>query len=220
MVTQEACRAFGLEFAGARCVVQGFGNVGSHAARLLREERAVVLAVSDVTGGIYSEHGLDVADVLRHLQEKGTVAGYSEAQPITNAELLELPCDILIPAALDHAIDAGNARRVQAKMVVEAANAPVTAGADVLLHQNGVCVVPDILANAGGVTVSYFEWAQNTQQFSWKAERVTAELHDVMTRAFADVWEASCRHGVNLREAAYLLALERVAEASRLRWLE
>ncbi|MGH8471179.1 MAG: Glu/Leu/Phe/Val family dehydrogenase, partial [Gammaproteobacteria bacterium] len=166
------------------------------------------------------EDGLDVSAVLSHVRRTRSVDGFPGAQPITNAELLELPCDILIPAALGNVITATNAARVKAKMVVEAANAPLTAGADFILNKNKVIIIPDILANAGGVTVSYFEWAQNVQQFYWKEDHVNGELLDIMNRAYNDVLMTSRTCQVNLREAAYLLALERVAEASRLRGLD
>lgn len=200
--------------------MQGFGNVGSNTVRFLREEGVQIIAASDVKGGIYHERGLDVNDVLNHVRQTHSVVGFPDAEPIGNAELLELPCDILIPAALGGVITAENAPRIKAKMVVEAANAPTTVGADRILNENGVLIVPDILANAGGVTVSYFEWAQNIQGFYWKEERVTDELFAIMTRAYHEVLEVARTHRISLREAAYLLALERLAEALRLRWLD
>lgn len=220
IIAKEVCPTRGISLNGARCVVQGFGNVGSNTVRFLREEGVQIIAASDVKGGIYHERGLDVNDVLNHVRQTHSVVGFPDAEPIGNAELLELPCDILIPAALGGVITAENAPRIKAKMVVEAANAPTTAGADRILNENGVLIVPDILANAGGVTVSYFEWAQNIQRFYWKEERVTNELFAIMTRAYHEVFEVARTHRISLREAAYLLALERLAEALRLRWLD
>jgi glutamate dehydrogenase (NAD(P)+) len=177
------------ELTGARVAVQGFGNVGAAAARLFQEAGAVIVAVSDSQGGIYDEKGLDLEAAQAHKAEHGTVVGLAETRTITNEDILELDCEILIPAALTNQIDEENAPRIRAKLVVEGANGPVTAGADDILSGNGVIVLPDILANAGGVTVSYFEWVQNIEHESWELEQVNRKLNTKMTRAVDTVFE-------------------------------
>jgi glutamate dehydrogenase (NAD(P)+) len=213
----EAAEELGVRLDGATVAVQGFGNVGSWAARLLGDLGCRVVAVSDLGGGVHSGDGLDVEALLAHAQEAGTVAGAPGTEELTNAELLELDVDVLIPAALDRVINRGNADRVRARVVVEAANHPVTYAADEILNERGIPVIPDILANAGGVTVSYFEWTQNIQQFRWEEEQVNRELCKRMTAAWRRVHDRATRDGVSLREAAYTLAVDEVSHAVRLR---
>ena len=197
--------------------VQGFGNVGSWAARIAEERGYRVVAVSDIGGAIHAEQGLRVRDVQAHAQESGSVSGYVDAEPIDGEELLELDVDVLIPAALGGVITKDNVDRVRARIVVEGANHPVTPLADRMLHDRGVLVVPDILANAGGVTVSYFEWTQNIQQFHWDEERVNAELRSRLQAAYRTVHDRASAEETSLRRAAFAIAVERVAEASHLR---
>jgi glutamate dehydrogenase/leucine dehydrogenase len=214
---REAVRATGIDLAGATVVVQGYGNAGNIAARLLMGDGAKVVAVSDSHGGIYARDGLDPARVLRWKEEHGSVQGFGNTDNVTNEELLEIPCDILVPAALEGQITAHNAGKIKAKLIAEAANGPTTPDADRILHEKGILLLPDILANAGGVTVSYFEWAQNIQGFYWTEEEVDERLHRVMMRAFKAVYETAQNHNVDMRTAAYIVAIGRVAEAVRLR---
>jgi glutamate dehydrogenase (NAD(P)+) len=216
-VTREACREKGIPLKGAKVVVQGFGNAGSIAARLLSEDGASIIAVSDSSGGIVNPRGLDIHAVLAWKAQSGALKGFSGAEPITNERLLELECDVLIPAALENQITLENAARIRAKIVAEAANGPTTPGADEVLFRNGVFLIPDILANAGGVTVSYFEWVQSLQSFFWEEVQVNQHLEKVMTRAFAEVLAISRKYRVHMRTAAYILAVGRVAEATRIR---
>jgi glutamate dehydrogenase (NAD(P)+) len=213
----EAVRDMGNRPDGLKVAIQGFGNVGSWAARLAEAEGYDIVAVSDVGGGVYDPRGLRINDVLEHARESGTVATYAEAEPIDNEQILELDVDVLIPAALGEVIHKANADRVRASLVMEAANHPVTPVADRILNERGITVVPDILANAGGVTVSYFEWTQNIQQFSWDEGRVNTELRNYMVKAYQQVREHTHVHGGSLRQAAFAIAVERVAEAARLR---
>jgi len=208
-----------MDLHGARVAVQGFGNAGAIAARLIGDEGATVVAVSDSTGGIANPNGLDISRVTGWKQEHGTVVGFPGATDLTNEELLEVDCDILIPAALENQITARNAANVKAKIVAEAANGPTTPEADDILYANGVFMIPDILCNAGGVTVSYFEWVQDLNRDHWSEEVVNEKLHQIMTRAFAEVLELSEREEVNQRTGAYLLAVERVADATSMRGL-
>jgi glutamate dehydrogenase (NAD(P)+) len=217
MVTAHACRQVGRSLEGARVAVQGFGNVGSVAARLLAQEGARVVAVSDISGGIYREDGLDMNLVGAMKLDEGGVCGTGAGEPITNAELLELPVDILIPAATERQITAENAPRVRARMVVEAANGPVTPDADRILRDAGTLVVPDILANAGGVIVSYFEWVQDLQAFFWSEAEVNVQLERLLHRAFLETWEAAQKHRTDLRMGAYAVGVSRVADATRTR---
>ena len=214
---REAVRTTGMDLTGATVVVQGYGNAGNIAARLLMGDGAKVVAVSDSHGGIYARDGLDPARVLRWKEEHGSVQGFGNADNVTNEELLEIPCDILVPAALEGQITAHNAGKIKAKLIAEAANGPTTPEADRILHEKGILLLPDILANAGGVTVSYFEWAQNIQGFYWTEEEVDERLHRVMVRAFKAVYETAQNHKVDMRTAAYIVAIGRVAEAVRLR---
>ncbi|HEX2911109.1 MAG TPA: Glu/Leu/Phe/Val dehydrogenase [Chloroflexia bacterium] len=216
-VVREGAREKNINLNGAGVVIQGFGNAGSNVARLLVEDGAKILAVSDSQGGIYNPTGLDVRSVMVFKQEHGTVAGFPSAQQVTNSELLELDCDILIPAALENQINADNANRVKAKIIVEAANGPVTPDGDQVLHDRGIFLLPDILANAGGVTASYFEWVQDLQSFFWSAEETNKRLYQILTKAFSEVYQISQQKKVDMRTAAYILAVGRVAEATRIR---
>jgi glutamate dehydrogenase/leucine dehydrogenase len=215
----QAAKRLGLELRGKRIVVQGYGNVGSVAARLLWREGCVVAGVSDVRGGIYSPAGLDIGRLDAHHAEAGTVVGFPGADPVSGPDLLELPCDVLIPAAIGSQIHAGNADRVKATLIAEGANGPTTPEADAILRDRGVTVIPDILANAGGVVVSYFEWVQGLQYYFWRESEITARLQEIMTRAFNRVWTIAEKDGTDLRAAALMEGVRRVAEAFRLRGL-
>jgi glutamate dehydrogenase (NAD(P)+) len=216
-VVREAVKQAGMSLQGARVVVQGYGNAGAIAARLLHDDGAKIIAVSDSRGGIYNSKGINPIPALRYKQEHGNLNGYDRSDSITNEELLEVECDILVPAALESVITAKNADRINTKMIAEAANGPTTPDADKILYEKGIMVLPDILANAGGVTVSYFEWAQNIQGYYWAEEEVNQKLERVMKRAFQDVFEASASNVVDMRTGAYMLAISRVAEVTRLR---
>jgi glutamate dehydrogenase (NAD(P)+) len=199
--------------------IQGFGNVGSNLARLLHQEGAKVVAVSDSRSGVYNPNGLDVAAALAHKQEHGALAGLTNAEPVTNEELVELPCDIFAPCALEQVVTEENASRVKASIVCEGANGPVTPGADAILEDRGVLILPDVLANAGGVVVSYFEWVQGLQEYFWSEDEVNAKLRDIVARAFEEAWHTRDRHETSLRMASYGLAVQRVAEATTTRGL-
>ena len=216
-VTREVARDLNVAPEGARIVVQGFGQVGSWTARLLGEMGCKVIAVSDVDGGAYYPRGIDIGLLMQHKKEAGTVGGLPGSEPITNENLLELECEFLIPAAIDRVIDERNAPKVRAKVVVEAANHPLTPDADSILTERGITVVPDILANAGGVIVSYFEWTQNLYQHQWEMDRVNEELNKIMTRAYKSVKERSDSENITYREAAFLIGLERVARVAEMR---
>ena len=198
-----------------RAAIQGFGNVGSHTARFLADGQCKIVAVSDVSGGYYRREGLDVADLLTYSREhRGSLAGYPHAEPIGNDELLALDVDLLIPAALGGVITRENVERIRAPLIVEAANAPVLVDADEVLEARGVTVVPDILANAGGVTASYFAWVQNRQHYQWSVNRVRQELDRVMAESFEKVWEKAQQDKCSLRMAAYMLGIGRVGRAT------
>jgi glutamate dehydrogenase (NAD(P)+) len=198
-----------------RVAIQGFGNVGSHTAKFLSEAECKVVAVGDVTGGYYHPGGLDLPAMFRHTREhRGLLDGYAGAEKITNQALLELDVDLLIPAALGGVITGENAQRIKAPVIVEAANAPVEPDADAALATRGVTILPDILANAGGVTASYFEWVQNQQHYQWGINRVRQELDHVLSEAFERVWELSLERKVPLRTAAYILGIGRVGRAT------
>jgi len=211
---QEAAKAIGLDLHGARVVVQGYGNAGEATARFLSEVGARVIAVSDSRGGAFAGDGLDLALITRHKQETGSVSGAPRTRPVSNADLLELDCDILVPAALEGVITEQNAARVKTRIVAEAANGPTTPEADDILRERGITVIPDILCNAGGVTVSYFEWVQDREEFFWTIDEINARLRRVMVRAFEDVHRTAVEHDVDMRLAAYMLAVNRVAEAT------
>jgi glutamate dehydrogenase (NAD(P)+) len=214
---EEAARTLEVDLEGATVAIQGFGNVGSWTARLVRRLGCRVVAVSDVQGAVSAGGGLDVEALLEHEREAGTVVGAPGTEALTNAELLELDVDVLVPAALDRVINLENADRVGARIVVEAANHPVTAGGDEILRDRGVTVIPDILANAGGVTVSYFEWTQNIQQFHWEEERVNRELRKRMAAAWQRVHRRASDEDLSLRDGAFCLAVEEVERAAQLR---
>jgi len=216
-VTRQAAKRIGMPVQGARVSIQGFGNAGSIAARLFHHEGCKVVAVSDTRGGIYNESGLDPATVLRFKQERGSVVNFPRAQNISVQEVLEIPCDILIPAATEGVITSANADRVQARIISEAANGPTTPEADEILFRRGVYIIPDILANAGGVTVSYFEWVQDLQSFFWDVEEITQKLEVIMNRAFAAVADKADQFSCDMRLAANMLAISRVAEATQVR---
>ena len=216
-VTRQAAKRIDMPLQGARVSIQGYGNAGAIAARLFHNEGCKVVAVSDTRGGIYDESGLDPAAVLRHKQEHGSVTDFPRGQNVRVQDVLEVPCDILIPAATEGVITAANADRVQARIVSEAANGPTTPEADKILYGKGIVVVPDILANAGGVTVSYFEWVQDLQSFFWGVEEITQKLEVIMNRAFAAVAEIADRSNCDMRLAANMLAISRVAEATQIR---
>ena len=197
--------------------LQGFGNVGLHAAKFLGEAECRVVAVSDVSGGYYCEEGLDIPHVIRYAnQHDGCLDGYEGAERISNEALLELDVDVLIPAALGGVINEENVQRIKADIIIEAANAPVRPAADVILNQRQVTVLPDILSNAGGVTASYFEWAQNRQFYTWNLDRVRQELDHILSRAFENVWELAGGREISLRTAAYMLGIQRIARATEL----
>jgi glutamate dehydrogenase (NAD(P)+) len=209
----------GMELEGAKVAVQGFGNAGSVIANNLHQAGAKIIAISDSRGGILNEAGLDPKVVMQHKAETGSVVDFPGSENITNEELLELECDLLVPSALENQITRHNADKIKAKAVIEIANGPTTMKADEILHERGIPVVPDILANAGGVTVSYFEWVQDRAFYFWSAEEVDTKLKQFMDQAFKRVWEMHKREGVDLRTAAYMVAVSRVAEAARARGL-
>ena len=213
IVAREAARHLGMSLAGARVVVQGFGNVGSIAAQLLHEQGCRIVGVSDSSGGVYAEKGIDPRDLLRHKEQTGSVVGYRGSDAVTNDDLLELPCEILVPSALEGQITKDNASRIQARMIVEGANGPVTPEADEILRERKVFIVPDILANAGGVIVSYFEWVQDLQSFFWSEEEINERLERIMVRSFRDVLAASQEKKVDMRTGALVRAVGRVADA-------
>ncbi len=216
-VVEEACKVKKIPLRGATVAVQGFGNAGAIAARLFAEKKAKIVAFSDSRGGVYNPRGLDPLKALQHKERNGTVVGMPGSSPLSNEELLTVKCDILIPAALENAITLNNADQVKARIVAEAANGPTTPGADEVLARKGVFLLPDILANAGGVTVSYFEWVQDLQCFFWQEQEVNAKLEFVMKRAFKDVYQAAQRYRTHMRTAAYILAVGRVADATLVR---
>ncbi|MBV8821292.1 MAG: Glu/Leu/Phe/Val dehydrogenase [Ktedonobacteraceae bacterium] len=216
-VTRQAAKRIDMPLRGARVSIQGYGNAGATAARLFHNEGCKIIAVSDTRGGIYSESGLDPATVVRHKQERGSVVGFPRAQTLHVQDVLEVPCDILIPAATEGVITVANAEKVQARIVAEAANGPTTPEADAILFKRGILVIPDILANAGGVTVSYFEWVQDLQSFFWGVEEITQRLEVIMNRSFTAVAEKADHYHCDLRLAANMLAIARVAEATQMR---
>jgi glutamate dehydrogenase (NAD(P)+) len=216
-MVQEAAKAADLDLRGARVAVQGFGNAGEAAARFLAELGASVVAVSDSRGGIFDGDGLDLPLVTRHKQETGSVIGAPRTRAVSNDDLLELDCDILVPAALEGVITERNAPRIRARIIAEAANGPTSPEADDILRGRGVVVIPDILCNAGGVTVSYFEWVQDREEFFWSLDEINARLRRIMVRAYDDVQRTATEHDIDLRLAAYMLAVSRVAEATMTR---
>ena len=216
-ITTEAVGDMDMVMKDARVVVQGFGNVGSWFARIASEQGCVIIAVSDVNGGVFNSNGLDVQALSKHVAESGFLAGFPSSEDLTNEEVLELECDILVPAAIDRVIDAGNAGKVNARLVVEAANHPLTPEADEILANRGILVLPDILVNAGGVVVSYFEWTQNLYQHRWSEERVNTELGQIMSAAYGSVREQANRLQISMREAALMVGIKRVARVVEMR---
>jgi glutamate dehydrogenase (NAD(P)+) len=214
---REAAKRIGLDLKGSTVVVQGFGNVGSVAADLLAKDGAKIIAVSDVGGGIQNPKGLDIPALLRHVKEHKSVAGFPGATAVDGKKILEIPCDVLIPAALENQITHANAARIHARIIAEGANGPTTTQADKILNKNGILVVPDILANSGGVTVSYFEWVQDRQGLFWREEEVNTRLEQIMVDAFHDVAGMADEHKVSLRVAAFMLAIKRVVDVIQLR---
>src|SRR2546428_6251613 len=215
----QATRHLGQELRGRKVVVQGFGNVGAVAARLLWREGCTIIGISDVKGGIWKPDGIDIRQLEAHVAETGSVTGFPGSEPISNSDLITQPCDVLIPAAVGGQIHEGNADRVKASIVAEGANGPTTPEGDVILRERGVTVIPDILCNAGGVVVSYFEWVQGLQYYFWRESEITARLQEVMTRAFNRVWALGSKEGVDLRTAALMEGIKRVAEGYKVRGL-
>jgi glutamate dehydrogenase (NAD(P)+) len=216
-VLRGAARKKELNLNGATVAVQGFGNVGSYLARFVAQDGAKVVAISDSAGGVHNRNGIDVEAAFAHKRETGSLGGLAGTEPISNDDLLLLECDVLAPCALEQVITETNADRIKAKIVVEGANGPVTPAADEILEQNGVLILPDILANAGGVIVSYFEWVQGLQEYFWSENEVNAKLNDIVTRAFNETWARYEGRSVSMRLASYGVAVERVAEATTTR---
>lgn len=216
-VTRCACEKLNIQFEQSTVAIQGFGNAGSIAAELLSQHGSRILAVSDTRGSILNRTGLDIPALLAHKAHTGSVVGFPNSEPISSEDLLELQCDILIPAALENQITLLNADRIRAKIVAEAANGPTTPDADSILHKKGTMVIPDILANAGGVTVSYFEWVQDLQELWWDEDDVNRRLEKIMVKAFSDVCATAERYSADLRTGAYILAIDRVAHATKTR---
>lgn len=210
----QAAKQLGLALDGATVSVQGFGNAGATVARLLAERGCRIVAVSDSQGGIYNQKGLEMQKLLRCKQEKGTVVEFPQGERITNTAVLEVPCDILIPAALEGQITEENAPRIQTRILAEAANGPTTPEADEILAKQGVLIIPDVLANAGGVVVSYFEWVQNLQEFFWREERIHEQLERIMEESFQQVWHVSTEEKIGMRLAAHSVAIRRVVQAT------
>jgi glutamate dehydrogenase (NAD(P)+) len=216
-VVNEAVKKFKLSPPNTRVVVQGSGNVGGIGARLLHEAGYKVVAISDIFGGIYNPAGIDIPAALTHLQNTRSLQEFEGAHQVSNQDLLEIECEVLAPCATENQITSENANRISCKILAEGANGPTTAAADTILHNNGVFVIPDILANAGGVTVSYFEWVQDRMGYFWKEDVVNERLQDVMVASFHDVAKYAESHRVDTRTAAYMLAIDRVAYDTRMR---
>jgi glutamate dehydrogenase/leucine dehydrogenase len=218
-VVEEACKVKKISLRGATVAIQGFGNAGATAARLLADKKAKIIALSDTRGGVTNSRGIDPIKAIRYKERSGTVVGMPGASRISNDDLLTMKCDILVPAALENVITLQNAEAVKARVVAEAANGPTTPHADEILARRGITVLPDILANAGGVTVSYFEWVQNQEGLLWDSDEVNVRLQKIMVRAFHDMLEAMRKHHVPPRAAAMSVAVGRVAEATLVRGL-
>jgi glutamate dehydrogenase (NAD(P)+) len=214
---REAIRKQGRSLDGLAVAVQGFGNVGSHLARFLAEAGAKVVAVSDSAGGLYNPNGIDIPAAIARKAETGSLQGLRSAEPISNEDLLLIDCDVIAPCALEQVITGDNADKVRAQIVCEGANGPLTPAADEILEERGVLILPDVLANAGGVVVSYFEWVQGLQEYFWKEAEVNAKLNDIVTRAFTETWNTRQQHETSMRVAAYGLAVQRVAHATTIR---
>jgi glutamate dehydrogenase (NAD(P)+) len=216
-VTREALAHLGMNIKGTTVAIQGFGNVGSVTAQMLSREGCKIVAASDRTGAVYNTNGIDVNDLVAWVKQRRTFEGYPHGDHITNDELLTLDVDVLVPAALENVITTKNANKIRAKIICEGANGPTTAAADSILEEKGIFVIPDILANAGGVTVSYFEWVQDRGGYFWSEDTVNDRLRDIMVKGFRDVLDTARQHKVNMRTAAYMLAISRVATVHRLR---
>jgi glutamate dehydrogenase (NAD(P)+) len=219
VVGVEAARRIGFDIEGARIAVQGFGNVGGIAARLFQEAGAKVVAVQDHTGTLHKSTGIDAVALLNYVAEHGGVGGFPEADTIANEDFWSVESDILIPAALENQITEKNAGKIKTKIIVEGANGPTTTAADDILHDKGVLVIPDVVANAGGVTVSYFEWVQDFSSFFWTEDEINQRLERVMREAFAAVWQVSSEQNVSVRTAAFIVACKRILQARELRGL-
>ena len=217
IVTREALRELGMPVRGTTVAIQGFGNVGSTAALLLEREGARITAISDRTGGFYNPQGIDITAAIEYVRRNRDLEGFSGGDPISNDDLLTMDVDVLLPAAMENVITSKNAPRLQARIICEGANGPTTAAADAILEEKGIFVIPDILANAGGVTVSYFEWVQNRGGYYWTEETVNSRLEEIMTRSFGDVRALARQHKVNMRTAAYMLSISRVSTVHKLR---
>jgi glutamate dehydrogenase (NAD(P)+) len=217
MVVERACQRLGWDFAGQRFVVQGFGNVGGIAAAELAAKGARVVAVSDVSGGLHDENGLEIAELRGFAEQHGSLAAYDKCERITNEELLELPCDVLVLAAREDQVTGDNAERVQARLIAEGANGPTTIEADAILEDRGILVLPDVLTNAGGVTVSYFEWVQDLGRLFWTRNEIRAKLADQLNDAFDRVWTLAEQQGLSLRAAALVAGIREVAGALTVR---
>lgn len=217
LVTKEALRHLGMSIEGTTVAVQGFGNVGSVAASLLQGEGCKIVAISDRSGGLYNANGIPIDAAIAHVKQHKTLDGFQEGDRLTNDELLTLDVDVLLPAALENVISSKNAAKIRAKIICEGANGPTTAAADSILEEKGIFVIPDILANAGGVTVSYFEWVQDRGGYFWPEDVVNDRLREIMGRSFKDVLDLATHHKVNMRTAAYMLSISRVATVHRLR---
>ena len=210
-----AAEHLGMDLKGRTVSIQGFGKVGAEAAQLLSEMGCKIIAIADSKGGIFNQKGVDVAELMRHKRESDSVVGFRDAETISSTDVLEIPCDILIPAALENQIWEGNVDKIQAKIVAEGANGPTTPKADETLDERGIFVIPDILANAGGVIVSYFEWVQNIQEYFWPEERINSELRRILSDSFRRVLEISEREKISMKMAAYTLAVDRVVQATK-----
>jgi glutamate dehydrogenase (NAD(P)+) len=219
VVGTEAARRIGMEIEGARIAVQGFGNVGGIAAKLFQEAGARVIAVQDHTGTIHNSKGIDTAALLDHVAKNGGVGGFAGADPVQAEEFWMIESDILIPAALENQITEKNASKIRTKIVVEGANGPTTTAADDILNDKGILVIPDVIANAGGVTVSYFEWVQDFSSFFWTEDEINQRLERVMREAFASVWQVASEHQVSVRTAAFIVACTRILQAREMRGL-
>ncbi len=219
IVTMQALQRLGLPVEGTRVIIQGFGNVGGMAARLMSQAGFKIVSIVEYDGAVYNPHGLEVEKLMNHRRETGSIRGFADAEDVDKDEALLMNCDVLIPAARENVITSANADRIQARILCEGANGPTTFVADSMLAEKKVFVIPDILANAGGVTVSYFEWVQDRQGYFWSEQRVNEELNEIMVASFQDVVAYADRHSVNNRTAAYMLALDRVANAIRKRGL-
>jgi glutamate dehydrogenase/leucine dehydrogenase len=219
VAVEEACKVKKMSLRGAAVAIQGFGNAGSTAARLFAEKKARIVAISDSRGGVFNSRGIDPLKAMRYKERSGTVVGMPGTSRISNDDLLTMKCDILVPAALENVITLNNVEQIKAKIVAEAANGPTTPHSDEALARKNIMVIPDILANSGGVTVSYFEWVQDLQSLFWPVAEVNARLEVVMRRAFQEVFESSRKHRTHMRTGAYALAVGRVADATLVRGL-